>query len=224
MIEVHHQRANLPWLAHAHGRARSARRQEHLRLHLGHVGIRPSEELARCNDNPWDPNNSNFRIEVIKIPLAHPEQADVVSSPAIFADPTNGVANGLLSPRAHGASPADTAANRIRAMFDSARVRLAPVQPTAADTARCISQVDSLALAFSVNLSAGRGGGRGGLPGGGCGPAAGGGRGGRGGGRGGAADAAPVTHSDSMRVAFTPSPRCRSCGVVEAMPTRTSAN
>jgi hypothetical protein len=28
----------------------------------GTSGIRPSEELARCNDNPWDPNNSNFRI------------------------------------------------------------------------------------------------------------------------------------------------------------------
>ena len=125
-----------------------------------------------------------------------------MSSPAIFADPTNGVANGLLSPRAHGASPADTAANRIRALFDSARVRLAPVQPTAADTARCIAQVDSLAKMFNVNLNAGRGGGRGGLPGGGCGRAAGGGRGGRGGGRGGA-DSLPVTHSDSMRVTFT---------------------
>src|SRR5689334_12785371 len=75
----------------------------------GTSGIRPSEELARCNDNPWDPNNSNFRIEVIKVPLAHPEQAAVVTSPAIFADPTSGVANALLAPRSHGASPADSA-------------------------------------------------------------------------------------------------------------------
>jgi hypothetical protein len=168
----------------------------------GTSAIRPSEELARCNDNPLDPNNSNFRIEVIKIPLAHPEQAAVVSSPAIFADPTNGVAAGLLSPRAHGASPADTAANRIRALFDSARVKLAAVGTTAADTARCIAQVDSLARVFNVNLNAGRGGGRGGLPGGGCGPAAGGGRGGRGGGRGGN-NGPPVTHADSARVSFT---------------------
>jgi hypothetical protein len=168
----------------------------------GTSGIRPSEELSRCNDNPWDPNNSNFRIEVIKIPLAHPEQAAVVSTPAIFADPTSGVANALLSPRAHGASPADTAANRVRALFDSARVRLAPPEPTAADTARCVSQIDSLAKVYNVNLNAGRGGGRGGLPAGGCGRAAGGGRGGRGG-RGGAADSLPVTHADSMRVAFT---------------------
>jgi hypothetical protein len=183
----------------------------------GTSGIRPSEELARCNDNPWDPNNSNFRIEVIKIPLAHPEQAAVVSSPAIFADPTNGVAPALLAPRAHGASPADTAANRVRALFDSARVKLAPVAETAADTARCVAQIDSLAKVFGVNLprqapapvqqgatapaaNAGRGGGRGGLPAGGCGPAAGGGRGGRGG-RGG--NAAPVTHADSARADFT---------------------
>ena len=168
----------------------------------GTSGIRPSEELARCNDNPWDPNNSNFRIEVIKIPLAHPDQAAVVSSPAIFADPTNGVANALLYPTAHAASPLDTANNRRRAEFDSARVRLAPVQPTAADTARCIAEIDALAKSHDVNLAAGRGGGRGGLPGGGCGRPAGGGRGGRGGGRGGAADSLPVTHEDTARVEF----------------------
>src|SRR5205809_5198100 len=43
----------------------------------GTSGIRPSEELSRCVGNPWDPNTSNFRIEVIKIPLDHPEQAAV---------------------------------------------------------------------------------------------------------------------------------------------------
>ncbi|MEP6494678.1 MAG: hypothetical protein ABJF01_18475 [bacterium] len=169
----------------------------------GTSAIRPSEELARCNDNPWDPNNSNFRIEVIKIPLAHPEQAAVVSSPAIFLDPTSGDAAGLLSPRAHGASPADTAANRARAQFDTARTRLPALTASgsAADSARCSKSVDSLATIFSVNLAAGRGG-RGGPPG--CGPEAGGGRGGRGGrggGRGG--DNAPVTREDSARVNFT---------------------
>src|SRR5207244_3919642 len=83
-------------------------------------------------------------------------------------DPTQGVANALLYPTAHAASPLDTANNRRRAEFDSARVRLAPVQPTAADTARCISEVEALAKTHGVDLSAGRGGGRGGLPGGGC--------------------------------------------------------
>ncbi len=170
----------------------------------GTSGIRPSEELARCNANPWDPNTSNFRIEVIKVPLAHPEQADVVSSPAIFADPTTGAVGGLPYEPGHGASPADTAANRARAQFDAARARLAPVMGTAADSARCTAQVDSLARVFGVNLAGGRGGGRGGAPVG-CGPAAVGGgfgRGGRGG-RGGGGNATPVTREDSAAAAFS---------------------
>ncbi len=156
----------------------------------GTSGIRPSEELARCNDNPWDPNNSNFRIEVIKIPVAHPELAAVVSSPAIFADPTT-PAGELLSPIAHGASPADSAANRMRAEFTAAIAKLAPVS-SPADSARCASQVAALATQYGVAT-----GGRGGPPT--CGPQAAGGRGGRGGGRG---NAAPVTHADSARVRF----------------------
>jgi hypothetical protein len=165
----------------------------------GTSAIRPSEELARCNDNPWDPNNSNFRIEVIKVPLAHPEQAEVVSSPAIFADPTTG--NALLYAASHGASPADSAANRARAQFDAARAKLAPAGPSAADSARCNSQVEALAAQYGVNIAAGRGG-RGGPPPG-CGEAAvAAGRGGRGGGgRGG--NGAPVTREDSARVNFT---------------------
>lgn len=166
----------------------------------GTSSIRPSEELARCNDNPWDPNNSNFRIEVIKVPLAHPEQAAVVSSPAIFADPTNGVAQALLYPQGHAASPLDTANNRKRAQFDAARSRLAPLSADApaTDTARCQSQIDSLAQVFDLTTGTPMrvGGGRGGVT---CGGFAGrgGGRGGRGGGNG-----SPTTREDSARVAF----------------------
>ena len=133
----------------------------------GTSAIRPSEELARCNDNPWDPNNSDFRIEVIKVPLAHPELAAVVSSPAIFADPTTG--NALLYAPTHGASPADSAANRVRGLFDAARARLAaPV--SAADSARCTEQVDALAREYGVPFGGRAFGGRGGPPG--CGAAA----------------------------------------------------
>jgi hypothetical protein len=168
----------------------------------GTSGIRPSEELARCNDNPWDPNNSNFRIEVIKVPLANPEQAAVVSSPAIFADPTSTDAAALLYPVAHAASPLDTTNNRIRAQFDSARARLTPVAATApeTDSARCNTQVDSLARAFGVNLTAGgRGNAPPGLLAGGCGPTA----VARGGRFRGATAGPPVTHADSARVNFT---------------------
>ncbi len=169
----------------------------------GTSAIRPSEELARCNDNPWDPNNSNFRIEVIKIPLAHPEQAAVVSSPAIFADPTTGTANGLVYQQGHGASPLDTAANRARAQYDSARVRLQALTATSttADTARCQASIDSLAKVYGVNANAGRGGGGRGR--GNAGPQCGRGAGGNGfGGRGRGNNGPPVTKEDTARVNF----------------------
>jgi hypothetical protein len=191
--------------SHTHTVVDDPRDKDNIYVYIsGTSGIRPSEELARCNNNPWDPNNSNFRIEVIKIPLAHPEQAAVVSSPPIFADPTTGELGGLLSPRAHGASPADSAANRARAQFDTARTRLPALTPMSsrADTARCAASIDSLARVFGVNQAAGGRGGRGGNAGPQCGPAnnAGGrgGRGGRGGGRGGL-----VTREDSAAANFT---------------------
>lgn len=175
----------------------------------GTSGIRPMEELARCNDNPWDPNNSNFRIEVIKIPLDAPEKAEVVSSPRIFADPTSGADAGLLYIQGHGVSPADTQRIRATAQYDTARSRLAPFTPgSAADSLRCLQQLDSLRALFGAPAPA-AGGGRGGRGGGGlgCGQPLGGGRGGRGGGggagggRGGAG--ALVTRSDTARFNFS---------------------
>ena len=54
----------------------------------GSQGARPATELAGCNngEDPNDPNNSLFRLDVIKVPLAHPEQADVVTGARIFTD------------------------------------------------------------------------------------------------------------------------------------------
>ena len=45
-------------------------------------------ELPGCSSAiaDKDPNSALFRIEVIKVPLAHPEQAAIVSSPRIFDD------------------------------------------------------------------------------------------------------------------------------------------
>ena len=59
--------------------------------------VRPAEELAGCVDAApeKDPNTALFRIEVIKVPLAHPDQAKVVSSPRVFIDPRSGALNGL---------------------------------------------------------------------------------------------------------------------------------
>ncbi len=52
--------------------------------------VRPAEELEGCSGGPpdKDPNTALFRIEVIKVPLAAPQDAKVVSSPRIFGDET----------------------------------------------------------------------------------------------------------------------------------------
>ncbi len=75
--------------------------------------VRQAEELAGCSgEKPdKDPNTSLFRIDVIKVPLAHPEQAKIVSNPRVFIDPRTGALNGLNNGGSHGKGeekPADT--------------------------------------------------------------------------------------------------------------------
>jgi hypothetical protein len=52
----------------------------------GNQNARPAEELAGCNNgtDAADEGNSLFRLDVIKVPLAHPEQAEVVTGARIF--------------------------------------------------------------------------------------------------------------------------------------------
>src|SRR5690606_23917787 len=52
----------------------------------GSSNVRPSEELPGCSAAmpSEDPNSALFRIEVIRVPLANPAQAAIVSSPRIF--------------------------------------------------------------------------------------------------------------------------------------------
>ncbi len=70
----------------------------------GSAPVRSPNELAGCSSAPPDsnPNSALFRIEVIQVPLAHPEQARIVSSPRIFND--------LTQARSHGETPEDIAA------------------------------------------------------------------------------------------------------------------
>ena len=67
----------------------------------GSAPARSPNELAGCSNAQLseDSTTSLFRIEVIKVPLAHPEQAAIVSSPRIFHD--------LTAPPTHGLSEAD---------------------------------------------------------------------------------------------------------------------
>ena len=70
----------------------------------GTSGVRPAEELAGCSggEPEEDPNTALFRIEVVRVPLAAPEEAEVVNMPRIFADPETGAIQGLWSGGDHG--------------------------------------------------------------------------------------------------------------------------
>jgi len=69
----------------------------------GGAPVRPASELAGCSAlaPDKDPNSELFRIEVIQVPVAHPEQARVVSKPAILAD--------LVEPHSHPEAAQDIA-------------------------------------------------------------------------------------------------------------------
>jgi hypothetical protein len=77
----------------------------------GSAPVRPAAELPGCSGGPPadDPNTALFRIEVIRVPLANPERAAIVSSPRIF--------DGLVAPPVHGMAPED------RAQVEAARAR-----------------------------------------------------------------------------------------------------
>jgi hypothetical protein len=92
---------------------------------------RPGAELAGCSDAaPEDvPSSERFRIDVIEVPLAHPEQATVVTRPRVLAD---------LAPYVrHEEYAADTAAERamlawLKASPGGARApELSPLGPIA---------------------------------------------------------------------------------------------
>jgi hypothetical protein len=76
--------------------------------------VRQPEELPGCSggEPDKDPNTALFRIDVIKVPVAAPQDAKVVSSPRVFIDPRTGAMNGLNNGGTHGKKgmekPADT--------------------------------------------------------------------------------------------------------------------
>jgi len=75
----------------------------------GTGGVRVAAELAGCSDKAPadDPNTSLFRIEVIRVPLAAPQNAQIVSSPRIFSDSAGAIA-GLWKGGSHGPGTQET--------------------------------------------------------------------------------------------------------------------
>ncbi|MEX2130741.1 MAG: DUF305 domain-containing protein, partial [Pseudohongiellaceae bacterium] len=70
----------------------------------GTAGVRPEEEMGDCsNESPFEnPESALFRIDVIQIPVARPQDAQVVNRPFIFSDPNSGVLAGLWEGGDHG--------------------------------------------------------------------------------------------------------------------------
>lgn len=66
--------------------------------------VRKPEEMSGCSgeEPDKDPNTALFRIDVIKVPLAAPQDAKVVSNPRVFIDPRTGAVNGLNNGGTHG--------------------------------------------------------------------------------------------------------------------------
>jgi hypothetical protein len=72
--------------SHTHTVATQPGDKENVYIYVsGSAGVRSADELPGCQDGPIDdPNTARFRLEVIKVPLAAPEKAAIVSSPRIF--------------------------------------------------------------------------------------------------------------------------------------------
>ncbi len=70
----------------------------------GTSNVRPADELAGCSaaGPDEDPETSYFRIEVIEVPLARPQDARIINAPRIFADPATGRVDGLWAGGSHG--------------------------------------------------------------------------------------------------------------------------
>ena len=69
----------------------------------GQAAVRPAEELAGCVNAPPEKDTSSalFRLDVIRVPLAAPEKAQIVNRPRVF--------EGLSKVTSHGMAPIDSA-------------------------------------------------------------------------------------------------------------------
>ncbi len=101
--------------SHTHTLVVDPNDKENVYIYVSGVSfVRQPEELAGCSgEKPdKDPNTALFRIDVIQVPVAAPQDAKVVSSPRVFIDPRTGVINGLNNGGTHGKKgmekPADT--------------------------------------------------------------------------------------------------------------------
>ena len=90
--------------SHTHTVVTDPKDKENVYVYVsGSAPVRSPTELPGCvNALPeQDASSAHFRIEVIRVPLAHPEQAAIVSSPRIF--------DNLTAPPVHGEAATEVA-------------------------------------------------------------------------------------------------------------------
>jgi hypothetical protein len=99
--------------SHTHTVLEDPRDRDNVYIYVsGSAGLRSPSELAGCTTTrPDSAQSALWRVEIIRVPLANPTAAAVVSRADIFT--------GLRAPAEHGESPEDIAAARRSA--DSAR-------------------------------------------------------------------------------------------------------
>ncbi len=101
--------------SHTHTVVSDPRDKDNVYVYVsGSAGVRSADELPGCKDGPIDdPDSARFRLEVIKVPLAAPQTAAIVSSPRIFyglappprrVEPGRGGAGRGADPAAAGAA------------------------------------------------------------------------------------------------------------------------
>jgi len=90
--------------SHTHTLVTDAKDKNNVYIYVsGTSFVRQSEELAGCSDGmpSENPDTALFRIDVIKVPVAEPQKAQIVSSPRVFIDPRTGAINGLNNGGSH---------------------------------------------------------------------------------------------------------------------------
>ena len=72
--------------SHTHTVVTDPKDKENVYIYVsGSSRVRSPDELPGCTDGPIeDPNSARFRLEVIKVPIAAPQNAAIVSHPRIF--------------------------------------------------------------------------------------------------------------------------------------------
>src|SRR6185369_1408530 len=79
--------------SHTHTLVIDPKDKENVYIYISGTGpVRQGEELTGCSggDPSANPETALFRIDIIQVPVAHPERAKIVNSPRIFADEKTG--------------------------------------------------------------------------------------------------------------------------------------